>query len=41
MILSLRIEHVVFIIFGVVFIVFVGCACYNKMRDNRIRSYVV
>lgn len=34
MILALKIEHVVFIVFGIVFVVFVGCACYQKMRQK-------
>lgn len=32
--LALRIEHIVFIVFGVVFVVFVGCACLTKKRNN-------
>lgn len=32
MVLALKIEHIVFIIFGIVFVVFVGCACYHKLR---------
>lgn len=31
MLFTLKIEHVVFIVFGVVFIFFIGCACYHKM----------
>lgn len=30
--MELKIEHVVFIIFGSVFFVFVGCACYQKVK---------
>jgi len=33
-VLALRIEHVVFIVFGVVFVFFVGCACLNRRREK-------
>lgn len=36
MVLGLKIEYVVFIVFGVVFVVFVGCACYQRMRNRYI-----
>jgi hypothetical protein len=35
MVLALKIEYVVFIVFGVVFVVFVGCACISKMRGRK------
>ncbi len=38
MLFSLKIEHIVFIIFGVVFVIFVGCACYHKLNNKNIHS---
>ncbi len=33
-ILALKVEHIVFIVFGLVFIFFVGCACYHKNKNK-------
>jgi len=36
MVLALKIEYVVFIVFGVVF---VGCACISKMRGKKKNNW--
>jgi len=37
MIFTIRIEHIVFIVFGCVFVCFVGCACISKcLKDKKI-----
>lgn len=31
---TLKIEYVVFMVFGIVFVIFVGCACYHKLKKG-------
>jgi len=35
--IDMRIEHVVFIVFGIVFVVFIGCACYHKIYSKNYK----